>query len=592
MCSIAHFSIRICAEASQILGSQRRNRIRDFYARSSAPKRFGMEENMKVYEAEILIPEKAVLGEGPVWDGCGKRLFYVDIEGKQVRRYDFQTGELKMAKTAKMPGCLVPSCKGGWITAQEDRLIRMDDDLNFAEEAGRLEQPGYLRFNDGKCDGKGRLWVGTMAADQNIPQAPKAGTLYCMEEGKEPLPMAEGITIPNGMAWTEDNSCFYHVDTAEGCVRGYAFDLETGKLGERRTVIRIDAKDGSPDGMCMDAEGKLWIALWGGGRVIRVDPATGEWMAEVSVPASRVSCCTFGGPELNELIITTAMDENGNGGEVFIAETDVKGVPAFRYGKGYGEEHPVAVITGASRGIGRQTALLFAERGYDVAVHYNTGEKEAQEVCRLARAFGVRAESFRADVGNLMDLKRMYHEIDEKYGRIDVLVNNAGNSSEVMFLNATEEMFDAMTATDWKGVFFSTQLAAERMIKQGIHGVIINLTSNQTAGCWPRATIYAPSKAAVRKFTENVSMELAHYGIRVAAVAPGYTDVGWEPGDHRYEATKRLPLKRFATTREIAEGIFWLASPAAAYVTGSTLTIDGGATLPVTADFDFETDNR
>ena len=542
---------------------------------------------MKQYQAGLLIAEKAVLGEGPVWDERGQRLFYVDIEGKQVRRYDFRTGELKKADTEQMTGCLVPAQEGGWITAQRDRLIRMDDELHFGEEAGRLEQAAYLRFNDGKCDSHGRLWVGTMAADQSIPQAPKGGTLYCLEEGKRPFPVVGNITIPNGLAWTADDSCFYHVDTEEGCIRAYAFDAESGRLGEVNTVVRIDPQYGSPDGMCIDAEGMLWIALWGGGRVIRVNPATGEWLAEVPVPAARVSCCAFGGQKLNELIITTAMDENGNGGEVYLAETDVTGTLAFPFGCGKKEKRRVAVITGASRGIGRQTALLFAERGYDVAVHYRTGEKEAQEVCRQARAFGVRAESFRADVGNLRELECMYRDIDSAFGRIDVLVNNAGSSSEVMFLNATEEMFDAMTATDWKGVYFSSQLAAKNMIEKGIQGVIINLSSNQARGCWPRATIYAPSKAAVSKFTENASMELAPYGIRMAAVAPGYTDVGWEPGDHRYEAAERLPLKRFASTREIAEGIFWLASPAAAYVTGSTLTIDGGATLPVTADSDF-----
>lgn len=155
------------------------------------------------------------------------------------------------------------------------------------------------------------------------------------------------------------------------------------------------------------------------------------------------------------------------------------------------------------------------------------------------------------------------------------------------FLDATEEMFDHMTAVDWKGVYFSSQIAAKRMIEREIRGVIINIASNQVDGCWPRATIYGPTKAAVAKFTRNAAMELSLKGIRMVAVAPGYTDVGWEPGDIRLEAAKRLPMKRFATTEEIAQAVIYLASDAADYITGTMLTIDGGATLPVVAANDF-----
>ena len=150
-----------------------------------------------------------------------------------------------------------------------------------------------------------------------------------------------------------------------------------------------------------------------------------------------------------------------------------------------------------------------------------------------------------------------------------------------------ELTFDRMTAIDWKGLFFSSQEAAKRMIGRGTKGVIINISSNQVDGCWPRAAIYGPTKAAVSKFTRNAAMELAGYGIRMAAVAPGYTDVGWAPDDIRWEAAARLPFGRFASTREIAEAVAYLASPQAAYITGTTLTVDGGATLPVVAANDF-----
>lgn len=246
-----------------------------------------------------------------------------------------------------------------------------------------------------------------------------------------------------------------------------------------------------------------------------------------------------------------------------------------------------ALITGGAKGIGRQISISMAKAGYNIAVNYRSGEKEAREVCETARGFGVKALAVYADMGVLDDVRKMYETVFETFGVVDVLVNNAGISSEVYFLEATEEMFDHMTAVDWKGVFFSSQIAAKRMVEKNVRGVIINIASNQVDGCWPRAAIYGPTKAAVAKFTKNAAMELSLKGIRMVAVAPGYTDVGWEPGDIRLEAAARLPFKRFASTQEIAQAVIYLASDAADYITGTMLTIDGGATLPVVAANDF-----
>lgn len=250
-------------------------------------------------------------------------------------------------------------------------------------------------------------------------------------------------------------------------------------------------------------------------------------------------------------------------------------------------ERKTALITGAAKGIGRQIALEMAKAGYNIVANYRSDEEAAKTLCRQAEAYGIQAVPVYADMAVLPDIRRMYQTALKHFEQLDVIVNNAGISSEVYFLDATEEMFDRMTAVDWKGVYFSSQIAAKHMVEKGVRGVIINVSSNQVDGCWPRATIYAPTKAAVTKFTKNAAMELSLKGIRMVAVAPGYTDVGWEPGDIRLEAAKRLPMKRFATTIEIARGVVYLASEDAAYITGSTLTIDGGATLPVVAANDF-----
>lgn len=247
----------------------------------------------------------------------------------------------------------------------------------------------------------------------------------------------------------------------------------------------------------------------------------------------------------------------------------------------------VALVTGGAKGIGHQISLCMAEAGYDVAVNYRSGPGEAEEIRRQILEMGRDAIAVYADMSNLDDIDRMYNEVYAHFGTLDVLINNAGVGVEAYFLDTTEEMFDYMTGVDWKGLFFSSQQAARRMMEQKKKGVIINISSNQAVGNWPRSTVYAPTKAAVEKFTKNAAMELVDKGIRVCAVAPGYTDVGWPPGDHRWEAADRLPMKRFATMREIARGCVYLASDDADYITGTTLSIDGGALLPVVAENDF-----
>lgn len=250
-------------------------------------------------------------------------------------------------------------------------------------------------------------------------------------------------------------------------------------------------------------------------------------------------------------------------------------------------QRKTVLITGGAKGIGRQISLSMAKEGYNIIVNFRSDEKAAKEVCKKAMEYGVESLAVYADMGKIEDIRAMYEAAFTKFETLDVVVNNAGISSEVYFLEATEEMFDRMTAIDWKGLYFSSQIASKHMVKHGIKGVIVNISSNQVDGCWPRATIYGPTKAAVSKFTKNAAMELSLYGIRMVAVAPGYTDVGWEPGDIRLQAAERLPFKRFATTEEIAQAVIYMASDKAAYITGTTLTVEGGATLPVVAANDF-----
>ena len=188
------------------------------------------------------------------------------------------------------------------------------------------------------------------------------------------------------------------------------------------------------------------------------------------------------------------------------------------------------------------------------------------------------------------EINRMFDEFIEHFGRIDLLVNNAGVSKFKPFISVDEAMWDDVVSIDWKGTYFCAQRAAQLMIDKNIHGVIMNMSSNQKDGCWPTSSIYGPMKAAVAKFTKHIAMELAPYGIRAVAIAPGYTDVGWPKDNPVHEAAGKIPLKRFASPEEIARVVAAIVSEDFSYMTGSCLDIDGGALLPIITENDLNTD--
>lgn len=245
------------------------------------------------------------------------------------------------------------------------------------------------------------------------------------------------------------------------------------------------------------------------------------------------------------------------------------------------------LVTGGAKGIGHSITIQLAKAGYDVVINYHNRPEEAKKTLEEVKSYGVDGCIIYADMSNLEDIEKMYDEAYNYFGELYGVINNAGVGVEKYFLDTTPEEFDFMVNVDFKGVFFSTQSVARRMIEKGTAGIIINVTSNQAVGNWPRSTVYGPTKAAVSKFTQNAAMELALHNIRVNNIAPGYTDAGWEPGDHRFEAAPRLPLKRFASMDEIGQSVVYMVSDAASYMTGATLTLDGGALLPVVACNDF-----
>ncbi|WP_308635840.1 SDR family NAD(P)-dependent oxidoreductase [Paenibacillus silvisoli] len=252
-------------------------------------------------------------------------------------------------------------------------------------------------------------------------------------------------------------------------------------------------------------------------------------------------------------------------------------------------ERKVALVTGAGRGIGRGIAFAFARSGYDVCVNYNQSADMAAEVVREIRELGVDAEAIQGDISKLDGIAGLYDRFRERFGRLDVLVNNSGITRMKPFLETTPELFDEVFNTDMKGLYFCSQHAARFMVELGTKGVIINISSNHAEGCWANSTVYAAAKAGVNKLTKNMALDLAPHGIRVVGIAPGYTHNGWSDGSERVNRiiesiSSRIPMGRFCTPAEVGEAAVFLSSASAGYMTGTTMYMDGGALLPVWAE--------
>ena len=242
-------------------------------------------------------------------------------------------------------------------------------------------------------------------------------------------------------------------------------------------------------------------------------------------------------------------------------------------------KNKVALITGASRGIGASAALLLAKNGYDVAINYLENKDKAEEVANQARKFGVKAIVVKADLGSEQEVVDMFLTIDGKLGAINALVNNGGISSgfqpiEKIDFNYLEKIYK----TNVFGVFICCREAIKRM-KQENEGAIVNVSSLAAKLGGFRMSAYASSKAAISNFTIGLSKEVAEFGIRINDVAPGVIDTDTQKGipeNRLNHLNSSIPLKRMGTAREVAEVIFWLLSNKSSYVTGSTLSVTGG----------------
>jgi sugar lactone lactonase YvrE len=268
---------------------------------------------------ELALEAHAELAEGPRWDARIERLLWVDIEGRALHRFDPATGDDEAISLPDRVGCAAP-------TSDPDRvLVALAGRLALADvRSGDVEplvdipnaQPG-LRANDGAVDPAGRFWVGTMAVDES----PGKGALYRYDGGELASVLAP-VDLSNGLDWRGHR--MYYADTPTQRVDQLDYEEETGAVANRRPFVTIDEADGSPDGLVLDDEGGLWLALWGGGEVRRYSPE-GELTAALEVPADNVTACWFAG---ERLFITTAASPQPLGGSLFVAEPGVSGPPA------------------------------------------------------------------------------------------------------------------------------------------------------------------------------------------------------------------------------------------------------------------------
>lgn len=242
------------------------------------------------------------LGEGVTWDHAGRRLVSVDIMRGRVHLYDPASGLVRTLEAGQPVGAVVPCRDGDLMLATRDGFARLEPDsgaLKFVAHV-ELDRPGQ-RMNDGACDPAGRFWAGTMC----MQERPGLGALYRLDPDGSVHTMITGIGISNGIDWSLDASRMYYVDSLTQRIDEFDFDLASGAIANRRPFVTIDPSDGCPDGLTVDAEGGIWLALWGGWAIRRYLP-DGTLDRVLRVPVSHPTTCAFGGARLDTLYITSA----------------------------------------------------------------------------------------------------------------------------------------------------------------------------------------------------------------------------------------------------------------------------------------------
>jgi sugar lactone lactonase YvrE len=262
-------------------------------------------------------------GEGPFWDPANNRLLLVDMLAGTIVAVDAE-GDTRRHRLATVAATIRARRGGGYVLATENQFLLLGPDLTEQNALPPVFTDSQIRFNEGGCDPQGRFYCGTMAYDET----PGAGTLYRLDpDGSVSVTLRE-VTISNGLQWNRASDTVFYADTPTGRVDGFDFDPASGAFTGLRTFTDISGA-GHPDGMAIDVEDGIWVALWGGSAVHRYDRA-GRLDLVVDLPVSNVTACAFGGPDLRILFITTSRQgldpaDQPDAGAVFRYEAGVRG---------------------------------------------------------------------------------------------------------------------------------------------------------------------------------------------------------------------------------------------------------------------------
>jgi sugar lactone lactonase YvrE len=291
---------------------------------------------IQTWKAVPLCKTALLLGEGAHWHSAWKQFLYVDIEGKKVGCIDPITKIRAEKNTGERIGTVVPAANGDLVLALESSITSLNFDTGEQKELIKIEvEKPNNRCNDGKCDALGRLWIGTMHGEAKGAE----GDLYCFD-GKSLIKKIPNRKVSNGICWSKDNKTMYYIDSFDYNIKRYDFDLINGKISNERVIVEVTEPGFTPDGMTIDEEGMLWVAMWGGSCINRYDPFSGELVGKVEVDAPHVTSCAFGGNRMQQLFITTArvgLDQEQllqfpDSGSLFIVDVGIRGMEMHQFG--------------------------------------------------------------------------------------------------------------------------------------------------------------------------------------------------------------------------------------------------------------------
>ena len=287
-------------------------------------------------DPELLVEKDALVGEGSIWHVDEQVLYWVDILSHELYIYDPADGSNRTIPTCQAVGTVVVRQSGGLVVALHNGFAHLDLTSEKITPLGTDPErsiPGN-RFNDGKCDPAGRLWAGTM----EFKGAKGEGALYCLDTDHSVSEKVSAVSVSNGIVWTADKQTMYFIDSGLNNVRAYDYAIDSGDISNERVVVENEGP-GVFDGMAIDAEGNLWIAVYGGSCVKRYNPRDGALLRELQLPMVNCTSCAFGGAQLDELYVTSAcqgMDEAAKkaqplAGSLVRLDPGVAGVPSDAY---------------------------------------------------------------------------------------------------------------------------------------------------------------------------------------------------------------------------------------------------------------------